>query len=251
MRGAFRFAVFFALFAACGDDAAPIDAGLDLGADLGRDAGERDLGPTCARACVAGEGCCPLPDGGVDCVNLSNDAENCGACGVSCAGEGQGTRCFAGRCQCGDGVDGCNGTRGSTCCPVREGVTRPYCANFDRDLSDCDGCGLACDPRRTDRCSAGNCYCGSRPITCAGTPDDLCCPDAFDEGSCVDTRTSLDHCGGCGIVCVMGETCVAGVCTRGATCAGGCAGPDAYCCEGVCCARDLCMRGFCGADAGM
>lgn len=238
------------LFFACGGDDAPRDASADLGADLGADFGPRDLGPVCADVCATGEGCCPLVDGGTACVGLSSDAENCGACGVRCA-DGRGTRCFAGSCECGDGVDGCNGTRSSTCCPARPGTTRPYCASFDRDVNDCDGCGIACDGRRTDRCSAGNCYCGDRAITCEGTEASLCCDDAFGEGSCVDTRTSRVHCGGCNVACAAGELCEAGVCTRGAACVGGCAGPDAYCCEGVCCARDACMRGFCGADAGV
>ncbi len=250
MRRAFCLVFAALLVASCGDDAGSPDAFVDLGADLGRDGGARDLGPTCARTCAPGEGCCALADGGVDCVNLSNDAENCGLCGIRCAADGLGTRCFAGRCQCGDGVDGCNGSRGSTCCPTRPGVARPYCANFDRDLNDCDGCGLACDPRSTDRCSAGSCFCGSRAVACAGTAEDLCCADDFGEGACVDTRTSVVHCGGCGVACALGEACVAGVCTRGAACGGGCAGPDPFCCEGVCCARDLCLRGFCPPDAG-
>ncbi len=249
----FAFVLLFgscALLAACGDDDVAVDASADLGADLGPDLGAPDLGPVCAASCAAGEGCCGLPDGGAGCVNLSLDAENCGVCGLRCA-DGYGTRCFAGRCECGDGVDGCNGSRASRCCPTHPGVTRPYCASFDRDVADCDGCGLACDARRTDRCSAGNCYCGARAVVCEGTDASLCCSDVFGDSTCVDIRTSRAHCGGCGVACVTGETCEAGVCTRGAVCAGGCAGPDAYCCEGVCCARDLCMRGFCGADAGV
>jgi len=241
-------ACFALLVCACGDDDAPVLP--DLGADLGSDAGMRDLGPVCAASCRPGTGCCELADGGTGCVDFATDAENCGICGLRCA-DGYGTRCFAGRCQCGDGVDGCNGTRSSTCCPTRPGTTRPYCASFDRDVNDCDGCGLACDPRSTDRCSAGSCYCGNRAITCEGTAASLCCGDAFGAGSCVDSRTARAHCGGCNIACALGETCEGSVCTRGAACPGGCAGPDAYCCAGVCCERDLCLRGFCGADAGI
>jgi hypothetical protein len=243
-------AVFLLVIVACGDDDAPADASVDLGADLGRDAGARDLGATCATVCVVGEGCCLLADGGTGCVNLSTDADNCGLCGYRCA-DGRGDRCFAGRCECGEGVDGCNGTRSSTCCPTRPGTTRPYCASFDLDLHDCDGCGLECDVRRTDRCSAGTCYCGNTTNTCEGTEASLCCADVFGDAACVDSRTSLLHCGGCNVECASGETCEAGVCTHGAACVGGCAGPDAFCCEGVCCDRILCARGFCAADAGV
>jgi hypothetical protein len=238
------------LAAACGDDDVAVDASIDLGVDLGRDLGLRDLGAVCAVTCVAGESCCLLADGGTGCVNLSSDIANCGICGSNCA-DGFGTLCFAGRCQCGDGVDGCNGTRGSSCCPARAAGERPYCASFDRDVRDCDGCGIACDGVRTDRCSAGTCYCGNRATTCDGTPESACCSDAFGDAACVNTQTSREHCGGCNIRCSSGESCETGVCTRGTACAGGCAGPDAFCCDGVCCARDFCLRGLCDADAGV
>ena len=247
---AWSWLILVLLAGACGDDDVPLDGAIDLGVDLGRDFGPRDLGPSCAVPCVAGEGCCQLADGGTGCVNLSSDTANCGICGANCA-NGLGTRCFAGRCQCGDGIDGCNGTRSSTCCPARSAAERPYCASFDRDIRDCDGCGITCDPRRTDRCSAGGCYCGDRTITCDGTDTSLCCVDAFGDAACADTQTSALHCGGCGIRCLTDENCVAGVCTRGAACTESCARPDAYCCEGVCCSRDLCLRGFCAADAGV
>ncbi len=49
------------------------------------------------------------------------------------------------------------------------------------------------------------------------------CPDDGDircGGSCVDTDTDAQNCGGCGTKCSSGQTCAAGKCTGGTTMAG-------------------------------
>ena len=34
-------------------------------------------------------------------------------------------------------------------------------------------------------------------------------------GSCINTQTDASNCGGCGVVCALGQTCSAGVCSCG------------------------------------
>src|SRR5205807_2455872 len=54
----------------------------------------------------------------------------------------------------------------------------------------------------------------------------VCTPSTLTScsGSCVDTNTDLDNCGGCGIVCTGGFTCSAGHCVCSPLTA--CPGPD-------------------------
>lgn len=211
-----------ALVAGCSsDEASPTDAGadaradgfVDASSDAARDAGERpDLGGMCEPSCNVGEECCGAP-GTAMCVTTFDDAENCGACGNSCL-HGKGTACASGTCVCGEILEGCGGSRRSTCCPPHDAIETSYCANFDEDPTDCGGCGVACDSTQSDRCAGGHCYCGSSGALCAGTAEDLCCLNAFEDGVCVNTTNDVRNCGECGHVCNLGlgEVCVTGTC---------------------------------------
>ncbi len=88
-------------------------------------------------------------------------------------------------------------------------------------------------------CDGGACGCGAGPACAAGFS---CC-----GGECVDTRTSLVDCGGCGLACTAGPnatpSCVAGVCT--VTCDSGYGDCDGMTATG--CEADLTTPTSCGA----
>src|SRR5579863_5032074 len=74
----------------------------------------------------------------------------------------------------------------------------------------------------------------------AGSPA-LVCPNgqAACGPQCIDVTRSPANCGGCGIPCVAGQTCQAGVCA----CA---SGPSA--CDGTCAAADAGVDASCGSE---
>ena len=196
-----------------------------------------DSGPECEMTCGLTEHCC-LVGGEPQCIDTSEDPENCGGCNVLCA-EGRGTSCQRSRCVCGAVDIGCRGDRNSWCCPPRGDMLMNYCANFDQDGADCGECGLACNPRISDRCDGGRCRCGDLRTPCVGTPDSICCPGRV-TSSCVDTTSDPNNCGACGRRCQLIERCMASQCTRGAEeCTERCGDGD-VCCNGTCCAQDAC-----------
>ena len=78
------------------------------------------------------------------CVNLTSDANNCGACGDVCATSdpnASGSSCVSGACmaECNAGYVLCNGT----------------CVNEQSDRNNCGGCGVAC--AATESCQSGAC----------------------------------------------------------------------------------------------
>ncbi|MBK8173376.1 MAG: hypothetical protein IPK60_23995 [Sandaracinaceae bacterium] len=202
------------LLVACGSSAeASLDAGIDA-RDAGYDANPApDLGPMCSEECGAGGACCSAASGG-ECRAILVDALNCGICGNSCL-NGKGTECQTGQCVCGEILEGCNGTRRSFCCPPHDIIVQSYCANFDLDATDCGECGHVCEPMLADQCSGGHCYCGTEARACAGTANDLCCVNEFEEGNCVDTSNDDRNCGACNVVCngALGQHCVDSMCT--------------------------------------
>jgi hypothetical protein len=120
----------------------------------------------CAVSCQQGLTKCSaqVPDGGASdaaadgssdggqqisgdyCANLQTDNNNCGGCGIVCAGQ---QMCSAGSC-----VSSC--AQGQTRCIPDGGA--PYCANTQTDNNDCGSCGNACAGGKT--CAAGQCVSG-------------------------------------------------------------------------------------------
>ncbi len=86
------------------------------------------------------------------------------------------------------------------------------------------------------------------------------CPSVFTDcgGACVDTASSAEHCGGCGIRCAAGEVCNAGMCESSCgigleACGGSCVDLSTstdHCgaCENACAAGELCMGGSCASS---
>lgn len=116
--------------------------------------------PPSTTACAPGERRC---DG--RCVNPSNDAENCGACGVLCR---DGT-CTRGACACSPGAWRCEGRcveRAEDCPCNNRGEGRPCCLGWLRcdgrcvspygDEANCGGCGIRCP----GVCTWGRCHRG-------------------------------------------------------------------------------------------
>jgi hypothetical protein len=107
------------------------------------------------------------------------------------------------------------------CCEIN-GAS--FCLVTASDLSNCGGCGMACDLGRANKCVAADCKCGFGPECGDGFS---CCGDG-----CKDTLTDEQNCGGCGpsFACGLGATCEGGVCSCGGMqCQAG-----EMCCDNVC-----------------
>jgi hypothetical protein len=98
---------------------------------------------------------------------------------------------------------------------------------------------------------------GGPPITMDGgggcSPTEIEC-----AGSCIDPTLDPRHCGGCGMACETGASCVDGACVVSCPvgqllCSTGCVDPDVdldHCgdCDVVCAAGEVCASGVCGRD---
>jgi hypothetical protein len=169
-----------------------------------------------------------------ECVLLSVDPGNCGACGILCE---SGQSCVDGACQ------GCVGADCSMDCPgglvdCGDGT----CVDLMSDPDHCGACGAACGAVQT--CVGGACQCPSGTLSCGS--------------SCVDIAGDPQNCGSCGSACAPGETCSGGECQCPAgntPCPGACAdlsSDTANCgvCGAVCPAGNLCSQGACVCPAG-
>jgi len=124
--------------------------------------------------CVAG--LTPCASG---CVDVMEDAQNCGACGTACTA---GQVCSAGVCTtaCGEGLLACAAS----------------CASVVDSVQHCGGCDSACAAGQV--CQASACVCTQGRTECAG--------------ECTNLAEDPLNCGQCGVVCAMGSTCSAGSC---------------------------------------
>ena len=168
-------------------------------------------GGTCSFQGTAAGMCCPQGFS-TTCVNPTNDANNCGGCGINCGG---GT-CIAGRCSnavaaCPAGHLGqfCNLDAGTSyvCCPGSAG-----CVNTLNDNANCGRCGGACGAGLT--CVAGACL---AQVCTASVQNQTCADDAGSFGSCCGTScvhkgSDPNNCGTCGRQCVGNETCAGSSC---------------------------------------
>jgi len=155
--------------------------------------------------CSVERGCLPLPgDGGTECIpeaelcngadddcddtvdegfDLDTDTSNCGSCGNVCGDAHATAACTSGTCTltCDDGYADCDDDASDGC---------------EADLASagsCGDCGVTCsDPTPLCVGSGTSFSCES---SCPGSAPTLC------GSSCVDTDTSLAHCGGCDSPC--------------------------------------------------
>ncbi|OIP32185.1 MAG: hypothetical protein AUK47_20995, partial [Deltaproteobacteria bacterium CG2_30_63_29] len=195
----------------CHDSTTPCGAGKICCADGScQDSCECGNTPDCAFTCCAG-----APD---TCVDLTQDLENCGGCGVACQDPQH--SCLGGACVCPAGLFNCEG--GTVCVDVLTSTTHcgvcgtscaagevccgGNCIDTNTNVDNCGGCGSICNG---DSCTGGQCSCGGTPVN-------------------LDTNPS--HCGQCGNACTLPNatvSCVGGVCdSANATCQTGYANCD-------------------------
>ncbi|MBL8128272.1 MAG: hypothetical protein JNM64_11585 [Chloroflexia bacterium] len=110
---------------------------------------------------------------------------------------------------CGAGLTDCNGT----------------CADLASDPANCGMCGLSCG---VDLCIDGLCMAQESPPP-ADVPAEIPADVAVEEappliedcaaqgltdcgGACIDIFSDPFNCGGCGLICLDGQTCSGGTC---------------------------------------
>jgi hypothetical protein len=169
--------------------------------------------------CGSGTTCCS-PDG---CKDLSDDADNCGACGATCDPTLSNT-CVAGVCKCGEdplctGGQLCNGSGCS--CPAGYAFCEGSCRPTSGDP--CGDCGTSC-PAGED-CDEGKCLCGDSE----SCPSDQFC----NEGVCACLDDGAEVCNDVCTVCPATPKDAEGDSEKGFCCEG------SYCsCNGECCKND-------------
>jgi hypothetical protein len=164
--------------------APPIDAPRPVDSPAPRDTGPEPSRPMDANSpnprCDDSLTACGLTDGGTPaCVDLSDDDDNCGACGRRCATD---QACVAGACSCGEGQTRCGG----------------LCVNLQTEPAHCGACNQPCLAGQF--CSQGRCSLAcDTGLTICGT-------------ACVDLQTNVRHCGSCNMACKGSRPCVRGMC---------------------------------------
>ncbi len=204
----------------------------------------------CGLRCDANRGDCDGdPSNGCE-VDLRSATSHCGRCANVCpAGSNATPTCAEGVCgaTCAEGFADCDGLAGNGCevslrgtancgrCGNTCGPSTPLCALSNGTLSCASGCadgevrcGGSCVRTATSLEHCGGCdmACPARPNasrTCAAGACGITCSAGFGDcdtnsanGCEADTRTSTQHCGGCGTVCPArpnaDPTCTAGAC---------------------------------------
>ena len=129
-----------------------------------------------AVACtMAGLSPCGTIGSGIQCVDLTKNPHNCGACGHELQ---SGQVCSGSSTSCAPGLTSCSGN----------------CVDLKSDRANCGACGALVPDAHTCTNGASTCVQG----TACG-------------GACVDLQTDLDNCGACGAKVPTGGACVGGV----------------------------------------
>ncbi|MDB4982103.1 MAG: Tryptophan synthase alpha chain [Myxococcales bacterium] len=142
------------------DDANCITCGVSCGAGQKCSTMLQHWPPFVGCACPGGQTICPGPIADVaNCIDMSSDLANCGACGVSCAST---EACIDGICvlSCPPGTADCNGDHA-------DGDHNNGCeTNTDTDPLHCGSCTTQCDGQLPQPCQAGKC--ATRPCGTTG-----------------------------------------------------------------------------------
>ncbi|MFO0561991.1 MAG: hypothetical protein U0269_28520 [Polyangiales bacterium] len=186
-------------------------------------------GSACGFTCSAGFGDCNS-SGADGCeVNTTNNVSHCGGCGAACpARTATNVSCSGSSCSytCTAGNGNCDGN-------ITNGCETPLTTT-----SNCGGCGVGCSrTNATATCASGSCAIGSCNAGFGNC-------DGNDANGCETPLTSSSNCGGCGVTCNTGQSCIGGFCD----CAGGTGcGSNRRCCEwdpGTC-ACTICVCNTC------
>ncbi len=163
------------------------------------DQGDGGTGTTCTAEPERCNGADDDCDGETDeDFDLSSDVRNCGSCGQACASEHGTASCEAGACvlRCDEGYADCDGDPANGC---EADLTSP---------ESCGACGTRCEGA-TPLCVAGADGTYRCVSECPSDAPTLC------GASCVDTASSLAHCGGCDRPCEVAHgtpACSGGSC---------------------------------------
>jgi len=173
---------------------------------------------TCGRVCLAANGisactagncsiascnsgfanCDGNPSNGCE-TNVNTDTNNCGTCGHECVASNGTAACEAGNCaigSCNTGFADCDGNPNNGCE-----------TNVQNNINHCGTCGHQCVVANgTPQCVSSTCSIA----TCnAGFRD---CDSNAANGCETNIETDAHNCGGCGVQCATGHSCIAGVC---------------------------------------
>jgi hypothetical protein len=145
-------------------------------------------------------------------TNVTNDANNCGACGSVCKPSNAPATCAGSKC----GHGTCNAGFGD----CTAGGNSPYgCATPLNTANNCGACGTRCTS--TQVCKSGGSTYSCQATGCT-TPNTVNCPPAT-SGCATNISNDAMNCGGCGVKCigthVTNSACTASQCTG--TCATG------------------------------
>jgi len=144
---------------------------------------------TCGQTtCPAGSGDCNGLPGDACETSLTNDVNNCGACGNKCEAVNAKVACVASKCV----ITECLGSYADCSGGYADGCE----TNTDTSTTHCGGCGKGCTiANGTPKCDAGSCEVKS----CSGTFRD--CDGDPKTGCEVNISTSTGNCGACGTNC--------------------------------------------------
>ena len=153
----------------------PVDCTVGMDDDYCANSGDPNaLSFCCAGACIG------------------DSAANCGGCNVTCPAT---TACLDSRC-----------VPVNACGPGAPFIAHQYltCLLPSGDAGQCCGADCTYTPQR-DPCFTIDCTLATEGAGCPrpGTADGICC-----GGACVDYENNGAHCGGCGISCDAGQSCL-------------------------------------------
>ncbi|MFT3712556.1 MAG: MopE-related protein [Archangium sp.] len=172
---------------------------------------------------IRSNGCeyaCIRSNNGVEqCDGIDNDCDNridedfdltsnplhCGMCNRACSAPFASTACTNSSC----GITSCNAGRANCNGQYVDGCE----VNTNVELNNCGGCNQQCAPQNaTPRCNMGSCQIQSCNTNWAN------CNNQVSDGCEVNTTTSTQNCGGCGMACNLANAapvCLNGICAIG------------------------------------